>query len=112
MDDEKLKSLEAGLQTCRNVGEMEDYLLENWRPQTIEYETGLSETLAEEEPDRFFSIGSRVLDRGEFSEKEYREKAITNAKYLYERFPILFEFYDECMNKKEEKKEIKEESSE
>ena len=53
----------------------------------------------QENPERFIRIGSKSVDRNKFSTlDEYNRACMSNAAYLYERFPLIFEFYDELMN--------------
>ena len=83
-----------------NVGEQEGLLRSLGRIQHIEFETGESTKLARENPERFMKIGSKTIDRKSYgqSDEEYKKACISNAKFLYERFPLIFEFYDELMN--------------
>ena len=81
------------------LGEQEDLLESLGRTRHIEFETGESERLAEEDPARFFRVGYKLVGdaRGK-SDEEYARSCIETAKYIYERNPIIFEFYDELMN--------------
>ena len=105
-----------------NLGEQENLLklvFGQSFAETYKYEIVLeeeAETLSEEDPDRFKAIGLEIHEeKKEFSrlcgdtigvDTDMRqitdEDAIGSAKYLYRRFPIIFQFYDELI--KERKK--------
>lgn len=70
------------------------------RKQHIPYETGRSFDLAKVNPMRFYNIGVKTFPREKFkgTSEEYIKACVSNAIYLYERFPIVFEFYDELIN--------------
>ncbi len=82
------------------LGQAEELLKSIGRKQHIEYETGESEKLVQENPERFFKIGSRTISKENMNKnkEKYEKDCIENAKYLYECCPIIFEFYDELMN--------------
>ncbi len=105
-----------------NLGEQENLLKLVFGQSVVEkykYEMELeedAEMLFKEDPDRFKAIGLEIYEeRKEFSrlcgdtigvDTDMRqitdEEAIGSAKYLYRRFPIIFQFYDELI--KERKK--------
>ena len=47
--------------------------------------------------DRYIKIGARTLDKSfyEKSDDEYINDCISNAGFLHENLPIVFQFYDE-----------------
>lgn len=95
-----LEEIAKKMTQMKNLGQQEELLESLGRQQHIAYETGASVQLAKENPERFMRIGSKTIDRASYgkSDEEYKKACISNAEYLYERFPIIFEFYDELMN--------------
>lgn len=79
----------------KSIGEKESYLKALGYKQTIPYESGKSDVLSERESDRFYRVGSMTLSPEKYSDTNaYIKACIVNACYLYERFPLVFEFYD------------------
>jgi hypothetical protein len=83
-----------------NITEKASFLHILGRKAHIEIETGESTKLVEENPERFIKIGTRTTPKEGFegTEEEYLKTCISDAIYLYEEFPIIFEFYDELEN--------------
>ena len=97
----------AKLLENKNLSEKERILVLAGRIQHIAFETGKSSELIKEDPQRFINVGSKTLNREDCkSEEDYKEACISNAAFLYERSPLIFEFYDELMNGIAQKKEM------
>ena len=95
MNLEKIASKMVGM----NMMEMETLLYSLGRERHLKYETQAGYTLSKKEPERFFKVGKYFYVRKPgVSDAEYRRACISNATYLYERFPLIFEFYDELAN--------------
>ena len=107
MDLEKI----AGRMSSLTMGECCDLLESIGRREHIKYDGKVLNRLTDEEPERLKKIGSRTINRETFegTDEEYDRECISSARYLYEYFPIIFEFYDELMNGivyQEEKEEL------
>ena len=82
----------------KNLREAEEILTMFHRTRHINYETGESYKLAEEDPERFINVGKRTLEKQGMKDEEYIKACISNATFLYERFPLIIENYDELEN--------------
>lgn len=94
-------SLEEAREKMKGMSlrEQEEYLESIGRKSHIEIESGQSEEESKKNPERFIKVGSQTADREECeSDEEYKEMCLSDAKILYEKFPVIFEFYDELVN--------------
>jgi len=99
MAKEELEIMSQELLEHKTLMEKKEYLLEQGRVQHIPEDTKLSTALSEAYPERFCNIGSYFYHRKfQDSDKKYFNICLVNGKYLYEKFPIIFEFYDEYVN--------------
>ena len=96
---EELDLMAQELMGYRTLAEKEMYLIEQGRIPHIEKDSKVSKVLSAEDPDRFCKIGSYFYYRKEEdSDRKYRNICRINGEYLYEKFPLIFEFYDEYIN--------------
>ena len=88
--------------------EINDILLGIGWQSPIEFNPNDGVVLAKENPERFIRVGDRLAIRKlDMSDEQYREICIKKAIYLYEQYPIAFEFYDELTNGLDEVERIK-----
>ncbi len=92
----ELEKLAEKLQNLDNLSDQEKYLFAQGRERHIDATKEGAENLSKENPKLFIRVGSQVVPKEEFdTNEEYEKTCIKRAKYLYEKFPIIFEFYDE-----------------
>ena len=96
---EKLEEMAKELTEYRTLAEKDSYLRENGRIQHIKLNSMASRVLSAEDPGRFCNVGSYFYYRKpEDSDRKYRNICKANGEYLYELYPLIFEFYDEYAN--------------
>ena len=84
---------------CRTLDEKEEFLLSNNRISHIPKESKLSKILSRENPKRFSKVGEFFYFRSEEdSLQKYHDICKMVGEYMFEKYPILFEFYDEYLN--------------
>ena len=99
MAKEELEVMAQELVKHRTLEEKREYLLEQGRVQHIPEDSKLSWALSIAYPERFCNIGSYFYYRKpQDSDKKFFNICIVNGRYLYEKYPIIFEFYDEYVN--------------
>ncbi len=79
--------------------EKEAYLLENNRVAHIPVDSKLSKVFSEQDKKRFENVGACFYFRKENdSELKYQRICKMVGEYLFEKNPVVFEFYDEFIN--------------
>ena len=97
--EKDLDKIAEELFKCRTLLSKQDYLINNGREQHIKEKSGLSWALSTIDPERFINVGSFFYYRKDSdSEKKYKKICLINGKFLYENYPLIFEFYDEWLN--------------
>ena len=85
------------LKECDTLEDMSHMLEESGRVIHIDYNLDKAWELEDKESDRLFNVGACFYD-GDASDKHYRKECIQDALFLYDSFPLIFEFCDELKN--------------
>ena len=97
--EDNLYSMAEELFECKTLEKKQEYLIKKGRVQHIMNESGYSWALSEADPDRFINVGSNFYYRKPNDTiRKYNTICLNNGKYIYEHYPLIFEFYDELMN--------------
>ncbi len=85
------------LERAKSIEEQKKILESFGWPQHIKPRTGMAESLAMENPERFIRIGNRIVDKRKHRpiDSDYEKVCIAKAKDLFENNPLVFGFYDE-----------------
>ena len=99
MNNKSLDTMAEELIQYKTLNEKQTYLAQNGRLSHIIPGSKISKTLSEIDPQRFLNIGANFyFHKDSDSNLKYQKICIHNAEYLYEYFPLIFEFYDEYLN--------------
>ena len=85
------------LKECDTLVDMSNLLENSGREVHVDYNSDKAWELEEKEPDRLFNVGACFYE-GEETDKYYRKECIQDALFLYDSFPLIFEFCDELKN--------------
>ncbi len=99
MENNHLDDIAKELVEHKTLLEKQACLLSHGRTFHIAPGSGVSKVLSDIYPERFSNIGSNFYFRKDSdTDKKYQSICIRDAEYLYEFYPLIFEFYDEYMN--------------
>lgn len=99
MENNHLDSIAKALVEHKTLMEKQACLLSYGRTFHIAPGSSTSKVLSDIYPERFSNIGSNFYFRKDTdTDKKYQNICIKAAEYLYEYYPLIFEFYDEYMN--------------
>ena len=94
-----LEIMAIELMNYHTLEEKEEYLLEKGRIAHIPKNSKLSKIISKIEEKRFYRIGDFFYCRKEEdTDQKYYKICIMNGEFLFENYPLLFEFYDEYVN--------------